>query len=89
MSTTWERPKKERIGRLLKMHANKREDIEEVFAGDIAAAVGLKETRTGDTLCDEKDHVVLEVIKFPEPVISLAVEPKTKQDLEKLGILSR
>ena len=77
--------KKERIGRLLKMHANKREDIDEVFAGDIAAAVGLKETRTGDTLCDEKDHVLLEVIKFPEPVISLAVEPKTKQDLEKLG----
>lgn len=77
--------KKERISRLLKMHANKREDIDEVFAGDIAAAVGLKETRTGDTLCDEKHPILLEVIKFPEPVISLAVEPKTKQDLEKLG----
>ena len=77
--------KKERISRLLKMHANKREDIDEVFAGDIAAAVGLKDTRTGDTLCDEKHPILLEVIKFPEPVISLAVEPKTKQDLEKLG----
>ena len=77
--------KKERIGRLLKMHANKREDIDEVFAGDIAAAVGLKDTRTGDTLCDERHPILLEVIKFPEPVISLAVEPKTKQDLEKLG----
>jgi elongation factor G len=77
--------KKERIGRLLKMHANKREEISEVFAGDIAAAVGLKDTRTGDTLCDEKHPILLEVIKFPEPVISLAVEPKTKQDLDKLG----
>ncbi len=77
--------RKERVGRLLKMHANKREDIDEVFAGDIAAAVGLKESRTGDTLCDEKHPILLEVIKFPEPVISLAVEPKTKQDLEKLG----
>ena len=77
--------KKERVGRLLKMHANKREDIEEVSAGDIAAAVGLKESRTGDTLCDEKHPILLEVIRFPEPVISLAVEPKTKQDLEKLG----
>ncbi|WP_454064407.1 elongation factor G [Candidatus Nitrospira salsa] len=77
--------KKERVGRLLKMHANKREDIDEVFAGDIAAAVGLKDSRTGDTLCDEKHPILLEVIKFPEPVISLAVEPKTKQDLEKLG----
>lgn len=77
--------KRERIGRLLKMHANKREDINEVAAGDIAAAVGLKETRTGDTLCDEKHPILLEVIKFPEPVISMAVEPKTKQDLEKLG----
>ncbi len=77
--------KKERIGRLLKMHANKREEISEVSAGDIAAAVGLKETRTGDTLCDEKQPILLEVIKFPEPVISLAVEPKTKQDLDKLG----
>ena len=77
--------KKERIGRLLKMHANKREEIGEVSAGDIAAAVGLKGTRTGDTLCEEKYPILLEVIKFPEPVISLAVEPKTKQDLEKLG----
>ncbi len=77
--------KKERIGRLLKMHANKREEISEVSAGDIAAAVGLKETRTGDTLCEEKQPILLEVIKFPEPVISLAVEPKTKQDLDKLG----
>ena len=77
--------KKERIGRLLKMHANKREEIEEVSAGDIAAAVGLKDTRTGDTLCDEKHQILLEVIKFPEPVISLAVEPKTKQDMDKLG----
>ena len=77
--------KKERIGRLLKMHANKREEISEVSAGDIAAAVGLKDTRTGDTLCDEKHPILLEVIKFPEPVISLAVEPKTKQDLDKLG----
>jgi elongation factor G len=77
--------KKERIGRLLKMHANKREEIQEVSAGDIAAAVGLKDTRTGDTLCDEKHQILLEVIKFPEPVISLAVEPKTKQDMDKLG----
>lgn len=77
--------KKERIGRLLKMHANKREDIDVVYAGDIAAAVGLKGSRTGDTLCDEKHPIVLEVIKFPEPVISMAVEPKTKQDLDKLG----
>ncbi|MCA9471716.1 MAG: elongation factor G [Nitrospirales bacterium] len=77
--------KKERVGRLLKMHANKREDIDDVYAGDIAAAVGLKESRTGDTLCDEKHQILLEVIKFPEPVISLAVEPKTKQDLERLG----
>ena len=77
--------KKERVGRLLKMHANKREEISEVSAGDIAAAVGLKDTRTGDTLCDEKHPILLEVIKFPEPVISLAVEPKTKQDLDKLG----
>ena len=77
--------KKERIGRLLKMHANKREEVNEVSAGDIAAAVGLKDTRTGDTLCDEKNPILLEVINFPEPVISLAVEPKTKQDLDKLG----
>ncbi len=77
--------KRERIGRLLKMHANKREDIDVVYAGDIAAAVGMKGARTGDTLSHEKRQVLLEVIKFPEPVISMAVEPKTKQDLEKLG----
>lgn len=76
---------KERIGRLLRMHANKREEIKEVAAGDIAAAVGLKSTLTGDTLCDEKQPVVLESIEFPEPVISVAVEPKTKVDQEKLS----
>lgn len=76
---------KERIGRLLRMHANKREEIKEVAAGDIAAAVGLKTTLTGDTLCDEKHPVVLESIEFPEPVISVAVEPKTKVDQEKLS----
>jgi len=77
---------KERIGRLLKMHANKREDIKEVFAGEIAAAVGLKNTTTGDTLCDEDHPILLEIMKFPEPVISMAIEPKTKQDQEKLGL---
>ena len=77
--------KRERIGRLLKMHANKREDIDAVYAGDIAAAVGMKGARTGDTLSYEKRPILLEVIKFPEPVISMAVEPKTKQDLERLG----
>jgi elongation factor G len=76
---------KERVGRLLKMHANKREDIKEVSAGDIAAAVGLKTTLTGDTLCDEKNPVILEAMEFPEPVISVAIEPKTKADQEKLG----
>ncbi|MBI2189565.1 MAG: elongation factor G [Acidobacteria bacterium] len=75
----------ERVGRLLKMHANKREEIKEVYAGDIAAAVGLKQVSTGDTLCDEKNPVVLESMDFPEPVISLAIEPKTKGDQEKLG----
>ncbi len=78
--------KKERIGRILKMHANKREEIKEVFAGDIAAAVGLKYTTTGDTLCDEENEVILESIEFPEPVISIAIEPKTKADQEKLGL---
>jgi len=78
--------KKERIGRLLKMHANKREEIKEVYAGDIAAAVGLKYTTTGDTLCDEGKAVILESIEFPEPVISIAIEPKTKADQEKLGM---
>jgi elongation factor G len=77
--------KSERIGRLLKMHANKREEIKEVYAGDIAAAVGLRTVSTGDTICDEKNPVVLESMDFPEPVISLAIEPKTKADQEKLG----
>ena len=77
--------KTERVGRLLKMHANKREEIKEVNAGDIAAAVGLKSVTTGDTLCDEKKPVLLESMDFPEPVISLAIEPKTKVDQEKLG----
>src|SRR5499427_2248164 len=76
----------ERIGRLLKMHANKREEIKEVYSGDIAAAVGLRSVSTGDTLCDEKHAIVLESMDFPEPVISLAIEPKTKSDQEKLGI---
>ena len=76
----------ERIGRLLKMHANKREEIKEVYAGDIAAAVGLKSVSTGDTLCDERKSIVLESMDFPEPVISLAIEPKTKTDQEKLGV---
>jgi elongation factor G len=78
--------KKERVGRLLKMHANKREDIKEVYAGDIAAAVGLRDTTTGDTLCDENHAVVLEAIEFPAPVIAIAIEPKTKADQEKLGV---
>jgi elongation factor G len=78
--------KTERIGRLLKMHANKREEIKEVYAGDIAAAVGLRSVATGDTICDEKRPVVLESMDFPEPVISLAIEPKTKADQEKLGM---
>src|SRR5262245_34323355 len=77
--------KTERIGRLLKMHANKREEIKEVFAGDIAAAVGLRAVTTGDTLSDEKKPILLESMEFPEPVISLAIEPKTKADQEKLG----
>ena len=77
---------KERIGRLLKMHANKREDIKEVYSGDIAAAVGLKNTTTGDTLCVDDHPILLEVMKFPEPVISMAIEPKTKADQEKLGL---
>ena len=77
---------RERIGRILKMHSNKREEIKEVFAGEIAAAVGLKKTMTGDTLCSEDDPVLLEVITFPEPVISMAIEPKTKQDQERLGV---
>ena len=78
--------KKERIGRILQMHANHREDIEEVFAGDIAAAVGLKNTTTGDTLCFEENEVILESMDFPEPVISVAIEPKTKADRDKMGL---
>ncbi|MBM7610200.1 elongation factor G [Lysinibacillus composti] len=77
--------KRERVGRILQMHANSREEISKVFAGDIAAAVGLKDTTTGDTLCDEKDHVILESMEFPEPVISLSVEPKSKADQDKMG----
>ena len=77
---------KERIGRILQMHANHREDIDRVFAGDIAAAVGLKNVTTGETLCDEKHPVILESMEFPEPVISIAIEPKTKADQEKMGI---
>lgn len=77
--------KKERVGRLLKMHANKREEISEIYAGDICATVGLKYTTTGDTLCDEKNPVILESMEFPDPVISVAIEPKTKGDQEKLS----
>jgi elongation factor G len=78
--------KKERIGRLLQMHANEREEIKEVRAGDIAAAVGLKDVTTGDTLCDPTSIITLEKMEFPEPVISVAVEPKTKSDQEKMGL---
>lgn len=78
--------KKERIGRILQMHANRREEIEEVYSGDIAAAVGLKETTTGDTLCDEKHAIILESMEFPDPVIEIAIEPKTKAGQEKMGI---
>ncbi len=78
--------KKERIGRIVRMHANKRTEEEEVYAGDIVAIVGLKDTTTGDTLCDEKAPIILEKMDFPEPVISVAVEPKTKGDQEKMGI---
>jgi len=77
---------KERVGRLVRMHSNKREDIKEVFAGDIAAAVGLKKTITGDTLCDKENPVILEAMEFPDPVMSIAIEPKTKSDQEKLGM---
>ncbi|NLY03608.1 MAG: elongation factor G [Campylobacter sp.] len=78
--------KKERVGRILRMHSNKREDIKELYAGEIGAVVGLKESLTGDTLASEKDQVILEKIEFPDPVISVAVEPKTKADQEKMGI---
>ena len=78
--------KRERIGRILQMHANKREEIEEIRAGEIAAAVGLKDTTTGDTLCDEKEQVILENMEFPEPVISVAIEPKTKASQDKMAL---
>ena len=77
--------KRERVGRILQMHANSREEISEVYAGDIAAAVGLKDTTTGDTLCDEKNLVILESMEFPEPVIEVAIEPKSKADQDKMG----
>src|ERR1700759_553473 len=80
------RDKKERIGRMLLMHANNREDIKEAFAGDIVALAGLKEARTGDTLCDAKNSVILEKMEFPDPVIEIAIEPKSKADQEKLGV---
>jgi elongation factor G len=80
------RDKRERIGRILRMHANKREELNEADSGNIYAAVGLRDTRTGDTLCDEKDPILLEKMIFPEPVISIAIEPKTKGDVEKLGV---
>jgi len=78
--------KRERVGRILQMHANSRSEIPEVFAGDIAAAVGLKNTTTGDTLCDEKEQVILESMDFPEPVIQVAIEPKSKADQDKMGV---
>ena len=78
--------KKERIGRILQMHANNRKEIDKVYSGDIAAAVGLKDTTTGDTLCDERSPIILESMEFPDPVISVAVEPSTKNDQEKMGI---
>ncbi len=78
--------KKERVGRILQMHANKREEIDTVYAGDIASAVGLKDTTTGDTLCAESDPIILESMEFPEPVISIAIEPKTKAGQDKMGI---
>jgi len=78
--------KKERVGRILRMHANHREEVDVIYAGDIAATVGLKNTTTGNTLCDEKSPIILEQITFPEPVISIAIEPKTKADQEKMGM---
>jgi elongation factor G len=78
--------KRERVGRLLQMHSNKREEIEEVRAGDIAAAIGLRDTRTGDTMCDDEHPIILEAMKFPNPVIDVAIEPKTKADQDKLAI---
>src|SRR5439155_26482705 len=78
--------RKERVGRMLLMHANSREDIKEAFAGDIVALAGLKEVRTGDTLCDPQKPVVLEKMAFPDPVIEIAIEPRSKADQEKLGV---
>ena len=78
--------RKERIGRILQMHANSREEIKEVRAGDIAAAVGLKDVTTGDTLCPASNSIILERMEFPAPVISVAVEPKTRPDQEKMGL---
>ena len=87
-NTTKER--KERVGRLVKMHANKQEEISELRAGDIAAVIGLKDVNTGDTICDLKDRILLEKMEFPDPVIAVAIEPKTKADQEKMGVaLSR
>ncbi|MDR8464888.1 elongation factor G, partial [Acinetobacter baumannii] len=77
---------RERFCRIVQMHANKREEIKEVRAGDIAAAIGLKDVTTGDTLCDPDAPIILERMEFPEPVISIAVEPKTKADQEKMGL---
>src|SRR4029077_5803701 len=80
------RERRERIGRMLLMHANNREDIKEAYAGDIVALAGLKEVRTGDTLCDPQKSVILKKMKFPDPVIEIAIEPKSKADQEKLGV---
>ena len=77
--------KKERVGRILQMHANKRNELDRVYSGDIAAAVGFKVTSTGDTICDEKNPVILESMEFPEPVIDIAIEPKTKASQDKMG----
>ncbi len=77
--------KKERVGRILQMHANKRQELDKVYAGDIAAAVGFKTTTTGDTICDEQHPVILESMEFPEPVIDIAIEPKTKAGQGKMG----
>ena len=78
--------KKEKVGRMLEMHANERKDVDEAFAGDIIALAGMKDTTTGDTLCSERQPIVLERMEFPEPVIELSVEPKTKADQERMGI---
>ena len=80
---------KERVGRIVRLQADKREEVEKVFAGEIAAAVGLKDTKTSHTLCDEAKPIILEQIKFPEPVVSLRIEPKTKADQEKMGLALR